>query len=79
MDFVKFILLFIVAGFFEIGGGYLIWLYLRECRGIGFAIIGAIILVLYGIVPTLQPLILEGCTLLTGVFSYFFRSYGGGV
>jgi small multidrug resistance family-3 protein len=55
MDIVKSILLFIIAGFFEISGGYQIWLYLREGRGIEFAIIGAIILVLYGIIPTLQP------------------------
>ena len=55
MDMVKSVLLFIIAGFFEIGEGYLIWLYLREGRGVEFAILGAIILVLYGIVPTLQP------------------------
>ena len=61
------ILLFILAGIFEIGGGYLIWLWLREGRGLEFAYLGAIILFLYGIVPTFQP-------------SYFHRiyaTYGG--
>ena len=51
----KSIIFFIIAGFFEIGGGYLIWLWLREGKGIEFAILGAIILILYGIVPTFQP------------------------
>lgn len=61
------ILLFILAGIFEIGGGYLIWLWLREGRGLVFAFSGAIVLFLYGIVPTFQP-------------SYFHRiyaTYGG--
>ncbi|WP_230627513.1 hypothetical protein [Methanosarcina barkeri] len=47
------IFLFILAGIFEIGG-YLIWLWLREDRGLIFAFSGAIILFLYGIVPTFQ-------------------------
>jgi len=61
------ILLFILAGIFEIGGGYLIWLWLREGRSLIFAFIGAIVLFLYGVVPTFQP-------------SYFHRiyaTYGG--
>ena len=61
------ILLFILAGIFEIGGGYLLWLWLREGKDIVFAFSGAIILFLYGIVPTFQP-------------SYFHRiyaTYGG--
>lgn len=61
------ILLFILAGIFEIGGGYLIWLWLREGKGLIFAFSGAIVLFLYGIVPTFQP-------------SYFHRiyaTYGG--
>lgn len=48
------ILLFFLAGLAEIGGGYLIWLWLREAKPIGYGILGAIILVLYGIIPTLQ-------------------------
>ena len=32
----KSILFFIIAGFFEIGGGYLIWLWLREGKGKGY-------------------------------------------
>lgn len=65
--FIYTILLFILAGIFEIGGGYLVWLWLREGRELIFAFFGAIILFLYGIVPTFQP-------------SYFHRiyaTYGG--
>lgn len=61
------ILLFILAGIFEIGGGYLIWLWLRENGNLMLGFLGAIILFLYGVVPTFQP-------------SYFHRiyaTYGG--
>lgn len=61
------IFLFILAGIFEIGGGYLVWLWIRENKEITFALLGAITLFLYGIVPTFQP-------------SYFHRiyaTYGG--
>ncbi len=46
--------LFIFAGLAEIGGGYLIWLWLREGRSYVYGLIGALVLVLYGIIPTLQ-------------------------
>ena len=46
--------LFVLAGLAEIGGGYLIWLWLRESRPIWYGIVGGVILVLYGIIPTLQ-------------------------
>lgn len=65
--FVYTILLFILAGIFEIGGGYLIWLWLRENGSLMLGFLGAIILFLYGVVPTFQP-------------SYFHRiyaTYGG--
>ncbi len=61
------ILLFILAGVFEIGGGYLIWLWLREGRGLTFAFLGAIVLFLYGIVPTFQP----------ANFHRIYATYGG--
>lgn len=47
-------MLFLVAGLAEIGGGYLVWLWLRESKPIWFGILGGIILVIYGIIPTLQ-------------------------
>lgn len=58
---------FILAGLFEIGGGYLIWLWLREGKGLSYGIFGAVILVLYGVIPTLQP----------ASFGRVYAAYGG--
>ncbi len=46
---------FALAGLCEIGGGYLVWLWLREKKSLWFAVIGAMILIIYGIIPTFQP------------------------
>jgi small multidrug resistance family-3 protein len=59
--------LFVFAGLCEIGGGYLVWLWLREGKPIAYGIAGAVILVLYGIVPTLQP----------AHFGRVYAAYGG--
>jgi small multidrug resistance family-3 protein len=47
-------LLFGLAGLAEIGGGWLVWQQLREGRPWPFGLIGALVLVLYGIIPTFQ-------------------------
>jgi small multidrug resistance family-3 protein len=59
---------FLLAGLFEIGGGYLVWLWLRENLSWILGLIGGIVLFLYGIVPTFQR-------------SYFHRTYAayGGI
>jgi small multidrug resistance family-3 protein len=49
------VLLFIVAGLCEIGGGYLVWQWWRNGASIATGLLGAVALVVYGIVPTLQP------------------------
>jgi hypothetical protein len=56
------ILIFVVAGLAEIGGGYLVWLWLRESKSYWYGIAGSILLVFYGIIPTLQsfPLFRQG-------------------
>ncbi len=59
--------LFVLAGLCEIGGGYLVWLWLREGKPVGYAILGAVILVLYGIIPTFQP----------AHFGRVYAAYGG--
>jgi len=56
-----------LAGFCEIGGGYFVWLWLREGKPIWCALIGAIVLALYGIIPTLQP----------AHFGRVYAAYGG--
>ena len=55
MENIKSIFYFLLAGVFEIGGGYLIWLWLRQGKSLIYGIIGALVLILYGIIPTLQP------------------------
>ena len=64
----KSIFYFLLAGLFEIGGGYLIWQWLREGKSLCYALAGAIVLILYGIVPTLQP---------EGNFGKIYAAYGG--
>ncbi|ADY27548.1 UPF0060 membrane protein ynfA (plasmid) [Deinococcus proteolyticus MRP] len=65
----KSVLLFLLAGLAEIGGGYLVWLWLREGKSIWLGVLGALILVLYGILLTLQPQILD--------FGRVYAAYGG--
>lgn len=59
--------LFIVAALLEIGGGYLVWLWLKERKRISFGLIGGVILFIYGIIPTLQP----------SNFGRVYAAYGG--
>ncbi len=47
-------ILFVLAGLAEIGGGYLVWLWLREQKSLWYGIIGGVILCIYGVIPTLQ-------------------------
>lgn len=58
---------FFVAGLCEIGGGYLVWLWLREDMSWVLGAIGGFILFLYGIVPTFQP----------SHFHRIYAAYGG--
>ena len=46
---------FAFAGLCEIGGGYLMWIAIRNGKPWWVGALGACILVLYGWVPTLQP------------------------
>ncbi len=48
------ITLFFVAGLLEIGGGYLVWLWLREHRAAIVGMAGLVLLALYGFVPVLR-------------------------
>jgi small multidrug resistance family-3 protein len=42
------------AGFAEIGGGWLVWQWLRVGRPWPFGLVGALVLVAYGVIPTFQ-------------------------
>ena len=59
--------LFVVAGLLEIGGGYLVWQWLRADRAIALAIIGGVLLALYGVVAAMQP----------ANFGRVYAAYGG--
>ena len=59
--------LFVLAGLCEIGGGYLVWLWLREGKGLLIGVLGAVVLILYGIIPTFQP----------SHFGRVYAAYGG--
>jgi small multidrug resistance family-3 protein len=59
--------LFFLAAILEIGGGYLIWQWIREHRTIICGISGGIILFIYGIIPTFQP----------SHFGRVYAAYGG--
>lgn len=58
---------FFLAGLLEIGGGYLIWLWIREDMSWILGVIGGLVLFFYGIVPTLQP----------SHFHRIYAAYGG--
>jgi small multidrug resistance family-3 protein len=58
---------FLAAGLCEIGGGYLVWLWLRKGKSVWMAVLGAGVLVLYGMIPTLQP----------AHFGRIYATYGG--
>ncbi|MED3551715.1 YnfA family protein [Cytobacillus praedii] len=62
------IIMFLFAGLAEIGGGYLIWLWLRESKPIYFGAFGGIALVLYGVIATFQSF---------QSFGRVYAAYGG--
>ena len=49
------ILLFVLAGLAEIGGGWLVWQWLRVGRPWQWGLTGSVLLMLYGVIPTWQP------------------------
>lgn len=61
------IFFFLLASVCEIGGGYLVWLWLRSDMSWILGVIGGFILFLYGIIPTFQPT----------YFHRIYATYGG--
>ena len=62
------IILYLLAGLAEIGGGWLVWQWLREGRPVGWGVLGGIVLVSYGVIPTLQA---------EPAFGRVYAAYGG--
>jgi len=61
------IVLFVLAGLCEIGGGYLVWQWWRNGASWTLGLLGAFVLVLYGFIPTYQP----------AHFGRTYAAYGG--
>ena len=59
--------LMLLGGLFEIGGGFLVWRWLREGNSWRVGVAGLVVLGLYGIVVTWQPL----------PFGRAYAAYGG--
>ncbi len=60
--------LFVLAGLAEIGGGYLVWQWLRHGRSLLLGVLGGVILFLYGIIATRQEF---------ASFGKVYAAYGG--
>jgi small multidrug resistance family-3 protein len=67
IDSIVSLVLFFLAALFEIGGGYLVWLWLRENKGAVLGLLGGLTLAVYGIIPTFQP----------AHFGRVYAAYGG--
>lgn len=63
----KSVLAFLLPAVCDTGGGYLIWLWLREGRPAWYGLLGAAVLFLYGMVQTRQP----------ADFGSAYAAYGG--
>lgn len=61
------LLFFVLSGLCEIGGGYLVWQWVREGKSGWLAIAGAVLLTVYGFVATQQP----------ANFGRAYAAYGG--
>ncbi|RME63602.1 MAG: YnfA family protein [Caldilineae bacterium] len=68
MTILRAVVLFLLAGLAEIGGGWLVWQWLREGRGLAWGAIGGMVLILYGVIPTLQE---------EPAFGRVYAAYGG--
>lgn len=62
------IFLFLLAGLAEIGGGYLIWLWLREGKSVTVGLLGGVALALYSVIATFQSF---------PSFGRVYAAYGG--
>jgi small multidrug resistance family-3 protein len=68
MVVVRAMVLFILAGLAEIGGGWLVWQWLREGKGVWLGMAGGAVLFAYGVIPTLQQ---------EAAFGRVYAAYGG--
>ena len=62
------IALFALAALAEIGGAYLVWLGIKEHKGVAFVALGAMALTAYGVIAAFQP---------SNEFGRVLAAYGG--
>jgi small multidrug resistance family-3 protein len=67
MNIIRSLVIFLVAGLCEIGGGYMVWIWLKADKSLWYGILGCVILSLYGFVATWQ----------TSNFGRVYAAYGG--
>ncbi|MGH9224081.1 MAG: YnfA family protein [Acidimicrobiales bacterium] len=68
MEVARSVGLFALAGLAEIGGGYLVWRWLRHDAAVWVGVAGALALFAYGVIPTLQR---------EDSFGRIYAAYGG--
>lgn len=68
MPIIRSLIFFVLAGLAEIGGGWLVWQWLREGKNFWWGIVGGVLLVGYGVLPTLQA---------ESSFGRVYAAYGG--
>lgn len=68
MPIARAVSLFALAALAEIGGGYLMWRWLRVDAAWWIGVVGGIVLVAYGVIPTLQE---------ESSFGRVYAAYGG--
>lgn len=76
--FTQSVSLFIVAAAAEVGGGWLIWQCIRAGRPWWWGLLGGLVLIVYGFVPTLQPVDHFGRTFAAYGGFFIVYSYGWG-
>jgi small multidrug resistance family-3 protein len=54
VEVLRAVVLFVLAGLAEIGGGWLVWRWLRVGAAIWVGLAGAVVLIAYGVIPTWQ-------------------------
>jgi small multidrug resistance family-3 protein len=68
MSVLRALALFVAAGVAEIGGGYLMWRWLRSDAAWWIGVAGSLVLVGYGVIPTFQR---------DASFGRIYAAYGG--
>src|SRR2546427_4482860 len=64
--------LFLLAGLFEIAGGWLVWQWIRDAKPWPWGLLGGSVLFLYGVIPTFQPAHFGRVYAAYGGFFFFF-------